>query len=407
MAEARTLLGVGSRTYVKFAPYASAQRTLQAMPTLAQTVFTGTPKGWAVALDLVRMDRLDAQTALLNPGFSSRLLMLAIGGIRHSLHRRHQLRQPAHRAFGSRRAKEVGVRKLAGALRRVLMMQFLAESIAYVIAASLVAVALVELLLPYANDFLIAGAKFRYWQDPALLGALALLTLLLGTLAGAYPALVLSAIRPLRVLSGEMRHSRGAGVVRQIFVTGQFSILIGLVIAAAVVYQQRRFATQAALRIDADQVLLIRSPCNTAFTSQVRMLPGVRGLACSSTFLVDHGGVNVMLVNDRRGAPQLLYPIFVDPTLLELYGIKPVVGRNPASTEGTYYLLNETAARQLGFVQDFQMPSATSCRRMVIARCRSSAWSRISRWTPWSIRSKLRGSSSQPRIRSSISSASS
>ena len=170
--------GVGSRTYVKFAPHASAQRMLQAMPTLAQTVFTATPKGWAVALNLVRMDRLDADP-LLNPGFSSRLLMLAIVGsgilFIAGINFVNLLT-----ARSARRAKEVGVRKLAGALRRVLMMQFLAESMAYVIAASLVAVALVELLLPYANDFLIAGAKFRYWQDPALLGCPGVLRCCLG-----------------------------------------------------------------------------------------------------------------------------------------------------------------------------------------------------------------------------------
>ena len=88
-------------------------------------------------------------------------------------------------ARSARRAREVSVRKLAGAGRRVLLLQFLAESIVYVIAAALVAVALTELLLPYVNAFLTAGATFRYWQDPTLIGAILLVTLLLGALAGA------------------------------------------------------------------------------------------------------------------------------------------------------------------------------------------------------------------------------
>ena len=347
-SEARAQLGVGIHTYVKLAPHASAQRVLQAMPTLTQSVFAGPPKGWALALELVRMDRLDVNPRL-NPGFANRLLMLVVVGCGILLIAGINFVNLLT-ARSARRAKEVSVRKLAGARRRILVLQFLTESIVYVIVASLVAVALSELLLPYANVFLIAGATFRYWQDPALIGGIALVTLLLGTLTGAYPALVLSAFRPLRVLTGETRQSRGTRLMRQILVTAQFSILIGLIIsAAAVVYQQRQFAMQEALRIDTDQVLLIRSPCNMGFTSPLRVLPGVRGVACSSSPLVDHGSVNVMLVKAKSGGQQLLYPIFVEPSLFALYGIKPVAGRNSGSAEGTYYLLNETATRQLGF----------------------------------------------------------
>ncbi len=349
VSEARTQLGVGTHTYLKFAPHVSAQRVLQAMPTMARAVFAGPPKGWAVALSLVRMDRLDADP-WLNPEFSSRLLMLTVVGFGILLIAGINFVNLLT-ARSARRAKEVSVRKLAGAQRRVLVLQFLTESIAYVIVASLLAVALTERLLPYANVFLLASATFRYWQDPALVGAVLLVALLLGATAGAYPALVLSGFRPLRVLTGEPGQSRRAGLLRQILVTGQFSILIGLIIAAAVVYQQRQFAIQDALRIDSDEMLLIRSPCNPAFTSQVRALPGVRGLACSASVLVDHGGVNVMLVKDKVGAQQLLYPIYVEPSLFDLYGIKPVAGGNSGGVAGTYYLLNETAARQLGFAR--------------------------------------------------------
>jgi putative ABC transport system permease protein len=342
-------VGIQTYTYVKLAPRASAQRVLQAMPTMARALWARPPNGWALALKLVRMDRIDANP-WLNPGFSSRLLMITIVGFGILLIAGVNFVNLLT-ARSARRAKEVSVRKLAGAQRRVLVLQFLSESIAYVIAASVVAVALTELLLPYMNAFLTTGATFRYWQDPALIGAIAVAALLLGTLAGAYPAFVLSAFRPLRVLTGETRQSRGAGWMRQILVAGQFSILIGLIIAAAVVYQQRQFATQDALRVDADQMLLIRSACDRGFTSQLRTLPGVRGVACSSSNLVDHGGVNVWLVNDKAGIPQLIYLIVVEPSLFDLYGIKPVAGRTSGSAGGTYYLINETAARHLGFAR--------------------------------------------------------
>ncbi len=149
---------------------------------MAQAVFAAPPKGWAVALNLVRLDRLNADP-WLNPGFSGRLLMLAIVGFGILLIAGINFVN-LFTARSARRAKEVSVRKLAGAQRRVLMLQFLTESIVYVIGASVVAVALTELLLPYANAFLIAGATFRYWQDPALIGAIVLVTLLLGTTRG-------------------------------------------------------------------------------------------------------------------------------------------------------------------------------------------------------------------------------
>ena len=184
-----------------------------------------------------------------------------------------------------------------------------------------------------------------------MLPAIALAVLLLGILAGAYPAMVLSAFRPLRVLTGETRQSRSAVVMRQILVTAQFSILIGLIIAAAVVYQQRQFATRDALRVDTDQMLLIRSPCNATFTSRLRTVSGVRGLACSSSSLVEHGLFNLAYVNDRTGVEHLMYPIRVQPSLFDLYGIKPLAGRISPSSETTYYVFNETAVRQLGFTR--------------------------------------------------------
>ena len=346
---ARTQLGVGTHTYVKLMPHATARRMLPAMPTMAQAVFTGPPRGWTVALGLVRMDRLGVDSGL-NPGWAARMLMLTIVGFGVPLIAGINFINLLTARSGQR-VPEVSLRKLAGARRRDLVVQFLAESIAYVSVASLMAVALVELVLPHANAFVMSGAAFSFRGNPALIGAIVLGTLVLGALAGAYPALVQSDFIPLRVLSGRIQHSRRAGVLRQVLVTLQFAILIGLTIAAAVVYQQRQFATRDALRVDTDQILLIRSRCDPAFLSQLRTMPGIRGAACSASPLVDHAGVNVLFVKDRTGAQQLLYPIYVQPSLLALYGIRPIAGRAGGRPGGAYYLLNETAARQLGFTR--------------------------------------------------------
>jgi putative ABC transport system permease protein len=139
--------------------------------------------------------------------------------------------------------------------------------------------------------------------------------------------------------------------MRQALVSVQFAILIGLIVAAAVVYLQRRFATQDALRVNGDQMLLINSPCNPAFISQLRALAGVHGLSCSTPALLSDESLNLMFVNDRVGILQLLYPIAADSSLFDLYGVRTVAGRSRAlgGSAAAYYVLNETAARRLGY----------------------------------------------------------
>lgn len=354
-------VGIDTQTYLQLAPHASPQRLLAAMPAMTKVLLAKAPPGWKQDQQLVRLDRLNAHPGL-NPGFASELLMLTITGVGVLAIAMVNFVNLLT-ARSARRAKEVSIRKLAGAQRRALVLQFLTESTVYVIVAVLVAVALTELLLPYVNAFLTAGATFRYWQRPALIGAMVLGALLLGALVGAYPALVLSAFRPLRVLTGETRQGRGATLMRQVLVSAQFAILIGLIVAAAVVYMQRRFATQVALRVNSDQMLLIFAPCNPAFTSQLRALPGVRALACSSSTLLGDEGINLQLVNDRLGVLQFFFPIAVDPSVFELYGVRTIAGngRSPGDSSATYYLVNETAARRLGFARSadvigFQLP---------------------------------------------------
>ena len=266
-------------------------------------------------------------------------------------------------ARAARRAVEVGVRKVCGARRADLMVQFMGESLIYATFAMLVAMALVELLLlPRLNALLDRSIVFDYWQLPMLVSILALV-LLVGTLAGVYPALVLSAFRPAAVLKGSGAPVPGSGKVRQMLVVVQFAILIGLMLATAIVYRQTAFGLQQGLRFDKDQLLAVATGhCEkTSFRTAVENLPGVRGSACS-TDILNNFGAGQFFGPDGREVP--LQFSQVGAGMFELLGLEPVAGRffvrdRPDDAApgrrpyppGVVYraVINQAASRLLGF----------------------------------------------------------
>ena len=268
-------------------------------------------------------------------------------------------------ARASRRAVEVGIRKVAGASRTDLTLQFIGESLIYCVVAMLLACMLTELTLPVLNGFLDKGISFE-WSAPVI-ASLAGATLLIGILAGVYPALVLSAFKPASVLKSGVVQAGGAGRVRQFFVLLQFAILIGLTLATIIMHRQTEFGLRSGLRFDYDQMLSITLPSDpgyclrSAFSDGVRALPGVSGTACSSNFLQNYG---TQAYRAPDGREVTLQDGYVGPGLFELLGLRPVAGRFLSAGEAdafpsepvrrsldrTYHtVVNETAMRQLGY----------------------------------------------------------
>lgn len=342
-------IGFGTNTYLQLAPGASVQRLQQAMPGVVEQLFSRPPQGWKVALRVLPMDRLNIDSGL-SPGTNGRLAMMLVVGFGILLIASVNFINLLT-ARSLRRAPEVGVRKLAGASRSVLVAQFLGESVACVLIAMLLGVALAELLLPHANAALNTSMQFGYWRQPVVVVALLVGAIVLGLVAGAWPAFTMSAFPPLRALKSAAVTTRWSGLPRQVLVTLQFAILIGLVIAAGVVWQQRIYATGDAVQVDTDQMLLIRAPCN-AFATEVSRLPGVRGVACSDQGIT--GGLSVMTMESREGIEQLVFLSQVSPGVFDLYGVSPLAGKLQGGAGANYYVLNETAARRLGYTEPAQ-----------------------------------------------------
>jgi len=222
------------------------------------------------------------------------------------------------------RAVEVGVRKASGASRAALAGQFIAEALLQVGAAMVLALAAVELLLPTFNGFLGREIIFAYWQ-PGLLGLLLLAVLAIGLLAGAYPALVLSAVRPAVALRGGPA-ALDRGRVRRVLVVVQFAILSGLVVATAVIWSQTRFAAQAAARLGGQQMVLVSAPCTDGLKNGLAALPEVVTVACSEPVMIGPER-SVEMMETSPSAIHSFDTLSVGPGFLEAYGLAPLAGQ--------------------------------------------------------------------------------
>jgi putative ABC transport system permease protein len=144
-------------------------------------------------------------------------------------------------ARSEKRAKEVGIRKTIGSLRRQLIKQFLTESVLISLLALVVAIILVIILLPFFNGLSDKQISFPF-ASLSFWGILLAFTFFTGIIAGSYPAFYLSGFKPIKVLKGTFRAGRFAALPRKVLVVVQFTISIALIIGTIIVYKQVQFA---------------------------------------------------------------------------------------------------------------------------------------------------------------------
>lgn len=260
-------------------------------------------------------------------------------------------------ARAARRAVEVGIRKVSGAMRRQLALQFIGESVIYVSIGLALATGLVAALLPGFNAYLQRDSiALDLWRDGllALLGA----ALVIGVLAGIYPAVVLPSFHPAAVLKGGAIKNVGSAAVRRGLVVLQFALLIGLLLASLIVFRQTSFAFNEGMRLDSSETLLVRTTCAAPFKERVRQLQGVRAAACSSAMALNYER-QVADIPRADGTAVPLDLAVVDFGFFELYGVSPAAGRLFSRDQGldsgdspSSMIINETAARKFGFASN-------------------------------------------------------
>ena len=262
------------------------------------------------------------------------------------------------------RAKEVGMRKVVGAKRGQLVGQFLSESLLLVVLALFLALLLMVFGLPALNDFSQKELSFKQLLDPTFLAILVSITLLTGLIAGLYPAFFLASFRPLNVLKGQIASKLRTGRLRQVLVITQFSIAIALIIGTGVVRNQMHYIQDYRLGYEKEQVVLLRDAGNDdtnyeTLKQQLVQTGAVADVGRSSRIpsgrLLDSQGARAMQGDSMAPTNITLKQLMVDYDFVPAYRIGMAAGRNFSrdfSTDTSMVVINETAARQLGWTSD-------------------------------------------------------
>jgi putative ABC transport system permease protein len=263
-------------------------------------------------------------------------------------------------ARSSNRAREVGVRKVLGSPRKYLIAQFLTESILITLVATIIALFAALALLPLFNQLsgkeLIIGPHAFAWLIPSLL----VIVIVVGGIAGSYPAFFLSAFQPINVLNGKISTGFKGGRLRSVLVVFQFSISIFLIIGTIVIYNQLNYIQTKNLGYNRNQVLIIKKAFELgghakAFKQEVKQLPGVVN-ATLTGFLPTTQARNTSIFYKDAAADtkESIFPQSwsVDEDYIPTLDMKMASGRNfsrQMSTDSLGLVINETAARFLGF----------------------------------------------------------
>lgn len=280
-----------------------------------------------------------------------------------------------------RRARTVGMRKILGASRTVLMLQFLGEAVLFALIATVLAVVIVEVALTLTPLESLLGTPIDVdlLGDPGLAATIAAAGLLVGLLAGLYPAIYLSGWAPLTALVTTTRSARGSHGFRQVLVFTQFAISVAVVASALVMASQMRFIQNQSLGFEPENRVMItlrgtdlirRTP---VIANEVSAMPGVLGVADTTIMMGQDLPGGALLVESATGAMERFGTgiMFVGERFLDVMGVRVLSGRNFSTRlltdVGTRFLVNEEFVRQRGWDEPLgrQMSTGTDIGRVI------------------------------------------
>src|SRR6202000_868564 len=239
-------------------------------------------------------------------------------------------------AFSLQRAKEIGVRKVLGASKYQLVLQFFMDAIMLCLIAFIIALLFAMLLLPLFNQLvgtMVANSIFSSLRNISLL---VLISIVVGVLSGAYPALFLSGFKPISSLKGKTGSSGSGLTIRRSLVVSQFSISIFLIIATAIVYMQLNFMQNQQLGFQKEHKLVVDSQFDSRINQhtggvkqQLMHIPGVSKVSFSSSIPgTPNNQFNTIIENSKdENQQQKPDAYFIDDDFLNQFQINIIAGR--------------------------------------------------------------------------------
>lgn len=266
-------------------------------------------------------------------------------------------------ARATKRAKEVGLRKVVGAFKNQLISQYLSESVLISLFSLALALVLAFVALDWLNQFTGKALAFNFLGNWNLLLGLVAFAVLVGILAGIYPAFVVSGFKPALVLKGQQGSIKGKGGIRKALVVAQFSISIVLLIATGITFQQLNFLNQRDLGYDRNQVITLTyygllAQQYDAFYNEMLASSTIKNIARSSRIptgrLLDSQGSGRAMRGDSLidTGVNLKY-VAVDHEFFDTYGVEVAAGRvfskDIPTDDSLAFIINEAAARAIGW----------------------------------------------------------
>lgn len=263
-------------------------------------------------------------------------------------------------AQASRRAKEVGIKKVGGSTRGMLILQFLSESSLLSLVSLALALVLIALSLPFFNGLLGTDLRLGLFSNWYTIPALILFAIFVGFLSGSYPALFLSSFTPYQVLKGSFTTSKQNGRLRRILVVFQFAVSILLITGTLIMYRQISYMLNKDVGFNKEQLIVINRAGALgsrvkAFKDAVKEIPGVLNIASSTAVPGRNNNNNGYMIEGRKDETFLMTTNWIDYDYIETFGMQLSSGRSfneSYSTDKEACIINETAANEFG-ITDF------------------------------------------------------
>ena len=266
-------------------------------------------------------------------------------------------------ARAAKRGKEVGLRKVLGAHKRMLVSQFMGEAILTSILALGISIVLIYLAKPWFNELTGKQIEIDLLRNFPLVATLVGVAITVGLLAGSYPALVLSSFRPTEVLKGKAAVGGSKNFLRKALVVSQFVISISLIICIGIVYKQLHFIHNKDMGFSKDQILMIdfgfqQANQYGAFKSELTKISGIEAVSQLGGSIPGQEEVieNAFLPSGSPAEQQQWFSVmFAGHDFEKVLNIKFLEGHSfmvGSSTDSTGFILNESAAKALGWGTD-------------------------------------------------------